>query len=519
MNPLPGSQNNNSALTGKVFPLIIALFALNAIIYIWLFRFLPLQDYPDWLFQGHIFSEMLKGHAAGSYSLLRYPIPNTISTLIIGLLGLAFSPEASGKLFLSCYTLLFVFSSFYLFRQFTRGEKSPLILIPLLFIFNNNFFLGNINYLTGLSLLFLGMGLLFKHKDSPEKAGMWSILILSLLIFLSHGIIYFIWLAFLAVFALLHAKRKQFAGLALGTAPSLALLAGYILSRPAGQDAAATSGALQFLKFKTASAIGCFSILPHFYPYLSAGDLLMKAAVFVNYAVCAGILLAFIFSLKTGIAGLKENKLVIGAAALCLFLFLAAPSFLAGVVDPGQRFLYPAFWLALAMLSQRIPPRLNKVLACFIFFLLAGQGVYLYSYAGGVSRDMERIYAGLNKLSAEAPAQSINEAFFDYEKTFQRPCARPPLASVYPLGRLCYYSDIEKELSPTIFDSGILYYKGSSPQPRINSVSEIAAAKIFPGRIIITGEKRGNAKIAGLLKEKYKTLIEEEHSVLLERKP
>lgn len=99
---------------------------------IWILRFLPMDDYPTWIYAGRLFSELIRNAAPSCYSLVPYPVPNTLFVGITGLLDLFVDPETSGKIFLSFSVLLFVVGSYRLIGSMSTRRDSPLLLLPLL---------------------------------------------------------------------------------------------------------------------------------------------------------------------------------------------------------------------------------------------------------------------------------------------------------------------------------------------------------------------------------------------------
>ncbi len=68
-------KRDSQAGLWHVYQAILALFLLNSIWFIWSHRFLPLQDYPDWLYQGFILSKFIRHAHPTAFSLKLYPIP------------------------------------------------------------------------------------------------------------------------------------------------------------------------------------------------------------------------------------------------------------------------------------------------------------------------------------------------------------------------------------------------------------------------------------------------------------
>lgn len=124
----------------NLFRIVSAVCIINALVLIWAHRFLPISDYPDWIFEGSVAAELLQGKALASYTFKNYPVPNAAAVALIGLLDLVLSPEVSGKVVLSLCVLLLALTSIYFLKSLRREATSPLLIIPLLFLPNTFFF-------------------------------------------------------------------------------------------------------------------------------------------------------------------------------------------------------------------------------------------------------------------------------------------------------------------------------------------------------------------------------------------
>ena len=145
-----------------LFRSTFAACVVSGLVLIWSHRFLPISDYPDWVFEGSVVAELLHGEAPASYSFKNYPVPNAGAVALIGILDLVFSPEASGRIVLSLSIILLALSSTYLLRSLRPDTESPLLLIPLLFLPGTFFFWGELSYIFGLSLFLFYCGYLFR---------------------------------------------------------------------------------------------------------------------------------------------------------------------------------------------------------------------------------------------------------------------------------------------------------------------------------------------------------------------
>src|SRR6187402_3216168 len=102
----------------------IYLFSLFSayILLILLHRAVPLLgDYSIWTYEGVLFRNHLLGVADAFHTLKHYPVPNSATTLGIGLLALAMPWQMAAKLWL-CLHL--AFSAFAL-RSLLRATKAP----------------------------------------------------------------------------------------------------------------------------------------------------------------------------------------------------------------------------------------------------------------------------------------------------------------------------------------------------------------------------------------------------------
>src|SRR5215475_9152721 len=59
---------------------------------------LPLQDVPDWVYQGHVLRLVLAGDPrAAGFTLVPYPVPNATATLVLAALDPWLDPALAGR--------------------------------------------------------------------------------------------------------------------------------------------------------------------------------------------------------------------------------------------------------------------------------------------------------------------------------------------------------------------------------------------------------------------------------------
>jgi len=175
---------------GIIFRSTVAACVISALLLIWSHRFLPISDYPDWIFEGSIVSELIHGKAPASYSFKHYPVPYAATVAMLGLLDLVLPAEVSGKIVLSLCIVLFTLSSTYLLKSLRPDTKSPFLLLPPLFLLNTFFFWGELNYLFGLSFFFLYCGYLFRRVYRSEPINWWLVFAASIAMLFCHFLPY-----------------------------------------------------------------------------------------------------------------------------------------------------------------------------------------------------------------------------------------------------------------------------------------------------------------------------------------
>jgi len=85
--------------------------------FIFSLRYLPFQDLPDWCLQGKIFNEFIKGNHLKDYKITKIPVPNSISTFILGILNLIFDYTLSIKIFIAFYLIIYFLSVIYFTKK------------------------------------------------------------------------------------------------------------------------------------------------------------------------------------------------------------------------------------------------------------------------------------------------------------------------------------------------------------------------------------------------------------------
>ncbi|MBN1824490.1 MAG: hypothetical protein JW803_09240 [Endomicrobiales bacterium] len=494
---------------------------VSAVAYVWAYRFLPLQDYPDWLFQGFVFSEALKGRLLEGYRVLLYPVPNSASTLIIGFLGLVFSPEASGKIFLSLYAVIFAAGSLYMMGSLDRARRVGfLYFVPLLYTANVFFIRGNLGYMFGLGFVFFGFGYLMRRSAEPEKVKALPLAFLTVPLFFSHALAYAAFALFAAFFAVFHFKKKLAANMLAGFAPSALLAAGYFVNHNSTLFGAMVSG----VGFKaTLTAVSpYFSVYPYFYPAAGPYYAFIEKTAVVSIAVSYAMMLLFVYWLAGyAIGELRRDKTALFTGLFLLAAVYFSPAFYKGMSTPGERFIFPLMWLALAHLVEdvnlaRLSDRVNAALKASVFGLIALQYVFLFSYGGYVSKEISKTVEVMRSRNAGREFGAVSEVYFDYGGRYVPPAYSPYLSLLhYPMIRLPYYLSIDLKRPAPIFNTGMLYYP--EEDPLADSVESVRKKK-YPEQVFIMAYEGAADAIAELFEPEYRKAYQDGYVTVIEKR-
>ena len=343
----------------------------------------PLQDYMDWVYQGWVGAQWLHGFSPvrQQFAPVPYPVPNAASQVLLagvtGAVGALLASKIVIALLLAAFAVVCMVAS----ARFRWAGPAALVLF-LCFGANSTFWDGYVNYQLSL-LVFLCFLPVFDRLSGAAVA------FLGTLLFFCHATTFFAFVMLVGFDALFYAERRK---RVLALLPSLALLAWYVAARRepvAAQGPAAPlySGLLHHLAYKvyTLSKLGPFhnlvdyadrSLMDRF-----RGWYLLGVALNLLFAAGLGLVLldgvwrgarrgarrepwtwaGMRSGARTGTAAGNGTRTGTGArlrdpglwtASLLLLLFLILPGKLLGVVNIGERLLYPALLLLLLRLRE-----------------------------------------------------------------------------------------------------------------------------------------------------------------------
>lgn len=502
-----------------------AFAVVSALAFVWSHRFLPLQDFPDWLVQGTLLAHQLNDALPAQYSFKELPVPNAISTLCIGILSHIAPPELAGKLLLSGYVVGFAAASYYLLSAACRAVPAGIWIATLITLLSFPFFHGEINYALSLLVLYSGQGFVLR-RIGREDVGTWLLVAaISTLIFFCHGAGYGLWLMFLTVCVWRARRIRTALACAAAVAPSVVLVAVYTLSRVAEPgtvvegwspiDLVLGFGKKLWLLFKFLAPF------QGFYPFMD--EQLAWILVLAN-------LLAIGFVLYTAWHWIRERErssnpilqTMRDLLALYALAFVLAPPQLGGLLNPAERIVLPAFHLALAYFAAARPeqaaaPRPSTLRVAWA--LLALQAIYIHGYGGFASVQLAAAYERLREYAVRTTAVVLHESHFRFEGRQHpaRPLAWQLLPLHFPMLRITYYARLEAGEPLPIFETGLF----RSTTHRIPNSAAAAEQIADDGPVVIVGWPPGNRAVARLLPKRLTPIESDEASfvVMSKRSP
>ena len=447
-----------------LFRSTFAACVISALALIWGHRFLPISDYPDWMFEGSIVAKLMHGETLAAYSFKHYPVPYSVTVALLGLLDLIFPAEVSGKIVLSLCIILFAVSSTYLLISLRRNVDNPLLLIPLLFLMNTFFFWGELFYLLGLSVFFLYCGYLFRRIYRLEPINWWIVGGASIAMFFCHILPYATAILVTLTLIVAESRTELISPFLISIAPSIGLTAWYAVERLSlNRDAPVWTFWTSHLF--AGRWLAAFSPFPEFLPWLGIHAPWMP--VFAILDLVAAILLTLVLPLciLSWVKLRAQHFGVLASAVVCGITVIASGYAFEGMVSPGERFLYPAVWLGLCwLIGAQLPGRvsvLSRGLTIGLTGLIACQIVFIQINVGAVSNELAALYSKLRS------ANSRTDFCATYETYLQQSWDKPHrtgldvlLTNHATVPRLPYYLYIERQQEAPIFQIGILDYSG-----------------------------------------------------------
>ncbi len=184
-----------------------------------------LQDYPDWVYQGVLFAKLVTRHPVPGYALKHYPVPNSVTTVGVGLLSLVVGWQAAARLWLVLVLAALGAACLRVVRRLGGQHDAALPVFAASVVVGLDLWNGSINFQLSLALFLL----LLAHLLKPGASKVGTAL-LSLLSFFTHMLP--CGAGLLAITAL--ALQERDARRLLPAVPTILCVGWYALSRDPG---------------------------------------------------------------------------------------------------------------------------------------------------------------------------------------------------------------------------------------------------------------------------------------------
>lgn len=403
-------------------------------VYIFSFQYLPLQDFPQWIYHGHVFNQIVfhSNDFGGYFSLHHYIPPNACATVLIGLFEMATTPLIAGKLFLFI-SLILVYSGSWLVLTSLTGTKHILFaFIALGSCFNLFFYGGFINFLFGLGIALLGISYVLTHRSTGNP---YLLSLIFLLCYLSHfASLLIVLVPVLAV--IIYEREMKFAGrILLAMIPVIVLFLHYYLTKEITTFSPGDPAQSNYLQTLWGSVSHAPAAMMPIHRIKHVLELPVVENI-VNYGFAFAAILAVAFFVISVIVKRRWSLLsIIGFLTTITVIF--SPAYLGGLFSLGQRFVFLLWLVMVAYFFLRYPsPKIHMVETIIASIVAIGSFSILW-YGTAIFNDMD-IPSHTREASTPDPRGGSN-----------------------PFEHFHFYDDIEQNRGVPVFHSALLDYKGA----------------------------------------------------------
>jgi hypothetical protein len=307
------------------------------------------------MYQGHVLRSLLAtGQSDAPFALTHYPVPYFASQALLAGLGALFGPIHAGRVLIAGYLVLGAWLSVRFVRSHRLRPLLGLLLLDTSIVVSSSFWNGYINYQ-------LGMLVLLGYLALPGRKALHPLLValFSLLAFACHAMALVALCAIVGSRALAHEPRRTLPRVGMALVPVLGLTLWYALARTGleslgGAEPNTPFLSLRFLAYKvyTLAKAGPY----HNFWVDGVADLQRTPALYVtgvlaNLAYAGLLLLLLVRFIRRRNTPIARDLRYAAAALFVMYAF--APAFALGVVNPGERLLYPLLLCAFAVTLDR----------------------------------------------------------------------------------------------------------------------------------------------------------------------
>ncbi len=139
-------------------------------------------DYPEWVYHGVVLKDWLLGTLPPAYLLKPYPVPNSLTQILVGVSSLLLPWQLVAKLFWVLDGALLLLATRHMMETLGRREDWLWPVMLTVGLFNSLYWWGNSNFVFGLPMLLFTASLYLRGTLTD-----WKLALLSLLVFFTHA--------------------------------------------------------------------------------------------------------------------------------------------------------------------------------------------------------------------------------------------------------------------------------------------------------------------------------------------
>jgi len=373
----PFTMNHNIAarrVLGSVFDMVAGMCAMlyAGIVLLWILAspYPALQDYLEWLYQGHVFAALVKANASAvaAFQMALYPIPNSLMQVMLGLLNLFLLPILAAKILLIIYLISFMVMLMLIARYVSLAHSGKLLLVlTTTTALNSSFWNGYIN--VQMSLLLFSIFFYLCYLKGHQ--GLAILFTFSLAIFFCHAITFAFLVGFLGIRETTLQPEKWLRWprfkICAGILPALGLLLWYIVARgPSsatgvsplpGKAIGDSFGAFLAYKLYTIMKQGAFHVFefPDRTSHLASHDTLYWVGVALNGLFAVLLVAALLWGMWDVYRSKRWPDLrFLLPLVVCIGVpYFMLPQVFLGIVNFSERLLLPTLIVLFCLLPVR----------------------------------------------------------------------------------------------------------------------------------------------------------------------
>jgi hypothetical protein len=472
----------------------VVITVLNVAI-VWSHRFLPLYDYPIWLYVVKIMQGLSHGSPlySSAFEYVVGPVPNLAFVGMLWAISDIVSIEVAGKALLTFCVVAFPWSWWWSSRRIADAE-TPWAYLGFPFALNV-FFWGRLGYLIAFILLLPALGLLLPRVDRFNRWGLVALGLVTLFFFFLHGVVFVVWSMVLAVI-LLRSREKWKAVVAASVlAPALLCGLWYVTTLNGATWLVMPSWGVSVI---LRSGLKPLMLFIKSYGIASPGPVSLYNILWL--ALLLLCVLAYVVEHRWRVREGASWLVVCACAVAC---GVALPLNTLGVYQPGAYFVIPAIFL-LSVAAKTV--RRAGILSSALLVCALGVSVFSFQHTSRVDAQMQQFYADFRSTVDVARPHTV--------VSLDWPAETGPgdlvSASINPLFGVPFYALLERDGLSWIFETSIIRLKPSyawlrspatgatRPEYRQSIEEHLDWYLHFP-QIVVTGANESSAAIVARL--------------------